>query len=73
MTAEKSIAPEQPTEVKYISKEAEPIRFDVSYIGGGWTCDEKQNDGRLIWTVPSDQAVHFERHHFFKIGRIVRK
>jgi len=64
--------PKQPEFVDYISKESEPMKFDVAYPGGGWNCEEKRGDGRLRWSVPSDQTKFFEKHHFYKNGRIQR-
>ena len=73
MTAEKSVEPKTPKNIEYISKESEPIRFEVQYVGGGWPCRQKLNDGRLIWIVPSSEAENFEKHHFFQTGRIIKK
>jgi len=72
MTIEKTVAPSKPSFTGYVSKEPEPMMFDVAFPGGGWTCEGRRNDGRLTWSVPSDQVDRFERHHFFKNGRILK-
>jgi len=75
MTEEKKAAketPKEPSFIEYVSKEPEPMMFDVAYPGGGWICEGKKTDGRLTWRVRSDQTKNFEKHHFFLTGRILK-
>jgi len=59
----------KPTVVWYESRQPEPTQFDVA----GYGSIRRFTDNHLEWRVNADDVERFEKNHFYKNSRVVRK
>jgi hypothetical protein len=66
--APKTEAPKAKDVVVFISREKEPVQFNIRDRYA-----HRREDGRLRWRFSAEEAVLVRRHHYVQMGRVVEE